>query len=557
MQYARRTAAVTTALAVVVTGLAVAAGPAAAAPGSPGVPSDPVTVFHEDFENAPDAGYRTMLDAYAAPDGSRYSANPYWVDNVAANGMVASFGNTSWYPADGTGAQNGTEAVARGTVRQLAEAIGRVNGSSDPQGNSAVSAYTQSTGAAAPGNKVMLQSGYTMPPAGTANGRFYIASMTAAAANCRDAAHPSRQDPQYALSIVEQGTGAETRLTTAPINACATAPVIPMASLANGTGEAVHAGRFASDKAFTYSGKPFAVVLRNLTSAHLGDDGSFDDIAVLDATPQLDKAFDRPAARVGETVRLTFTVTNTSELAAKDGWSFTDALPTGMAIAPSPNASVVGGTATVAAPAGATSVSVTGGLPSGAASMTVSLDVVATTAQAYTNGPANVSVAGLDIPADAELVVTDAPRAALLVRHVDEAGNELTTPTTSAGAPGDGYATQAASIPGYRLIRVDGDENGAYGTDGSTTTVTYVYAEDVAPADPIGAAPEPTPEQTPEPTPDQTPDPTTPPAQIPSPTTPGPSSTDDALSPLSPPPLTRTVPTGPGEKALPKVTVAG
>lgn len=61
--------------------------------------------------------------------------------------------------------------------------------------------------------------------------------------------------------------------------------------------------------------------------------GADDDIRVLDVTPQLDKEFSPTSVATGGVSTLTLTVTNTSDLAAKNGWSSTDSLPEGLTVA--------------------------------------------------------------------------------------------------------------------------------------------------------------------------------------------------------------------------------
>ncbi|NHA00874.1 hypothetical protein G5V59_15680 [Nocardioides sp. W3-2-3] len=134
---------------------------------------------------------------------------------------------------------------------------------------------------------------------------------------------------------------------------------------------------------------------------------SFDLPQIVDVTPSLDKAFSPttvtscPAGAAtcppSSVSTLTFTVTNTTDLQAKPDWTFTDNLPAGVRVAPTPN---VGGTCTsttgaalvrTAAP-GSTSISVTGGdLALGQASCTVTVDVVSATPGTYTNDATNVT----------------------------------------------------------------------------------------------------------------------------------------------------------------------
>ena len=152
------------------------------------------------------------------------------------------------------------------------------------------------------------------------------------------------------------------------------------------------------------------LTLFNATATGSGNDVAFDLPQIVDVTPQLDKAFSPTVITNGSTSKMTLTVTNTSDLMAKNDWFITDALPANLKIAAAPN---VGGTCVqragaayaVTAPAGGTSVSVTGGdLALGQASCTITVDVTSTVNGTYINGPANITT-NLNPPADASLEV--------------------------------------------------------------------------------------------------------------------------------------------------------
>jgi uncharacterized repeat protein (TIGR01451 family) len=460
-------------------------GAAQATPGHPGSPDAATVVFHEDFEKAPDSGPRSLLSSYVGVDGRSYTAAPYWLNPVKANGMVLSWGN-SRQATDATGADNGTEVTAFNTLRQLSEAIGKINGTKDPQTNTVVSAYTQDQGPAAAGNKIMFATKDDIKLK-DAEGRYLAFSMSAAATNGKDKAHPDRENPQLMFYVSENGV--ETPLSTTPIDPITDGRAVPVAvtTLAKGAAETVYAGQYASDKSFLYEGGEFGIVIRNITSAHLGNDGAFDDIKVLDVTPQLDKEFGQTTATTGDSVRLTFTVTNTAELANKKGWSFTDSLPAGLVVAADPDLAV-DGTADVKAEPGADAIVVTNGdLRAHDNALTISLNVTAAKPGTYTNGPANITVRkGLDSP-DKTTVVFKDPEAApanLVVRYVDEGGQQLATPGEDSGPVGREYTTSPKDIAGYELISVPTNASGRLAE--GTTEVVYVYKKKVvapAPAD--------------------------------------------------------------------------
>ena len=66
-----------------------------------------------------------------------------------------------------------------------------------------------------------------------------------------------------------------------------------------------------------------------------------------------------------------------------------------------------------------------------------------------------------------------ANKANLVVKYVDENGKDLIPAETTEGKVGDEYTTSGKVIPGYVLVRVDGEVKGKIGKEGST--VTYIY----------------------------------------------------------------------------------
>ncbi|MEU6576542.1 chaplin [Streptomyces sp. NPDC046805] len=137
-----------------------------------------------------------------------------------------------------------------------------------------------------------------------------------------------------------------------------------------------------------------------------GNDHAFDNIRILDATPQLDKAFTPATIDQGGTSTLTMTVTNTSELAAKNDFAFTDSMPAGVRVASSAKASTTCGDGTVSAAAGGSSIALSGGdLAAGQKSCTVTVDVTADKAGTYVNRPEAITTVGLNLPDPATLTV--------------------------------------------------------------------------------------------------------------------------------------------------------
>lgn len=267
------------------------AGPAQAAPGTPGFPGDPVVLYSEDFENAPN-GSRVPLGTYVGTTGESYTADPYWLSEFNCNGMVI----------DSTTPWNGTDCAATGifaetsfnTVNKLANILGQVAGSADPATNGAVSAYTDAEG---PNNAVEFQTVTSVPLPSTA-GRFVTFSVDAAVVNCkRDYGNPAAvTDPS--LHFYLKDASGELPVAATPINPCADGTAYPLAGYPN-SNNTVRAGSYVADGALLLNGGAFDVVMRNEVGAKDGNDHAFDNIRVLDVTPQLDKSFSPTTVPVG------------------------------------------------------------------------------------------------------------------------------------------------------------------------------------------------------------------------------------------------------------------
>lgn len=138
--------------------------------------------------------------------------------------------------------------------------------------------------------------------------------------------------------------------------------------------------------------------MRNGNGGTGGNDGSIDNVRLLDVTPQLDKRFTPRLTAPGTPTTLTFTITNTNELLAKPGWSFTDTLPAGLtAVSGSEASTCTNGVVNVTS--GNTVVTVSGDLQAGQVSCEVTVQVVSSIVGTYENCAGNVSdVVGLNAP---------------------------------------------------------------------------------------------------------------------------------------------------------------
>ena len=388
-----------------------------------GVPEAPTQLWTDDFEaSTPPA----QLGTYAS---NRYTAGAFWLNSANCTGVIANYSMT--FPATGfCGAA--TDVVTRNAVRRLADVLGQVRlgvvggtsntapvngstaGTAGSQANRAVTELTISGTTTA--NQAIIES--TAPVGLTASAdRYYAASIDVAEDSCSARIGGANNNSRLDVALI---TGATVNaLTAAPIVACnITGGRYTSPALTGGFGSetSVRAGRFFTDTAVRLTAAQASQVrlrVTNQVAASIGNDFAFDSLRIVDATPSLDKAFATDLTTTGTPTTLTFTITNTSELAAKNDWGFVDTLPSGLVVAP---AAAVGGTcanmtgaafAVQAAP-GASAITVAGGdLATNAASCTITVDVVANTPGTYVNGPTNVATV-LNAP-EAVTLVVEAP----------------------------------------------------------------------------------------------------------------------------------------------------
>ncbi|MFI6728120.1 chaplin [Streptomyces atratus] len=346
------------------------------APGTPGAPQAPVTVFVEDFENAGETPI--FLEDYvgAPPLDETYTADPPWLDHGQCNGIIL----------NQTGAD---QPDCPAVLKDMANALGQV-GRTNPPTNHVVAAYTNWV---PPGtDRVEFRTEQPIPIAKP--NRYITFAVDAAAVNC-DQAEPL-------LKFYLTGNGSDIPTFTAPINPCTDPNSKPYPG-----GSELRAGAFASNRAVLFNDSQLGIKMVNGQGEWYGNDHAFDNIRILDATPQLDKAFSPATMDKGGTSTLTMTVTNTSELAAKDDFGFTDSLPAGVSVAPSPNASTTCGNGTVSAAAGGSSIVLDGGdLATDEKSCTITVNVTADKAGTYVNRPEAITTVGLNLPDPATLTVT-------------------------------------------------------------------------------------------------------------------------------------------------------
>jgi uncharacterized repeat protein (TIGR01451 family) len=370
----------------------------ATVPGTPGVPQQSSVVYSEDFQNRPAATPVVRLNQYTGATGVAYTAAPEWL--TACNGWIASAAQPVASAVQVTDC--GNSQVSWNQSQRLAQAIGMYRGQTATQAR-ANYAQTAYTAAPAPGaGKVEFQTASNIPF--TATNRFINFSVDVAAINC------SSSSPQLQFSLLNSA-GAATNV-GAVINGCGSTTTFTPPALGVAPATAVQVGTYTSNGALLFTGSSVGVRMINNNGAAAGNDHTIDNIRILDVTPQLDKSFS-PATRVtGQTSNLTLTVTNTTELAAKNGWSFTDALPAGLTVAGTTTSTCPA--ATLTAPVGGSSVAVKANLSANMASCTITVPVTSTTAGTYTNGPSNITSLGLNPPANASVTFTAPPPAPAL-----------------------------------------------------------------------------------------------------------------------------------------------
>lgn len=330
-------------------------------PGSPGAPGTATEVWVESFEDGLDDGQLKKLTDYEAADDTTYKADRYWA-NGQCNGFVLD-GQTT----DATMEQNG--CTGAGEMPTWASELGGSQHSPDPT-NHALANFTSDPAPSA--QDVVARS----TPIQGANGHYLLVGLDHYGASCEAA------QPQLSLALGYQS--ADHKVGDVDVCQDPAQPVLTTWLPYRLPGDVSR----------------FQYVLKNSQAEWRGNDFAVDNLTVLDETPQLDQAFSRSEATVGETVTLTYTVTNVEGplgLGAKTDFGFRNLLPEGLIVDPDGmrTMSTTCGDGTVTQSPKGTVNFENGDLKAGETSCTVNVPVTAHEAGSYNNGAASVQETGL------------------------------------------------------------------------------------------------------------------------------------------------------------------
>lgn len=336
--------------------------------------------FFEGFENGQGLG-ATLLNDYvgAAPWGETYTADAAWLQNC--NGTIQSF------ELPDTTLPTCPNAAALEDIKGLAWSLGKfapeMDPGADPAENHALGSFTN--GDVTPGQTLVLAGvdGFDVTP-----GHYYAASFDYAAQSC------TVRGARYVVSLGPPG-GTATALHNGVINPC----LLYQQTIPDPGARPNELGRYFTNT-YQATGASLAFRITNLEESGTGNDSALDNLAVYDVSPTLEKSFSPSSGlTAGQRTRLTFTITNSEERGAKDGWTIDDALPAGLVVASDPAVNSDCASPSVDAAPGATAISAVGSLAEGSGGCEISVWVVASTAGTFSNCAANLTAgSGLILP---------------------------------------------------------------------------------------------------------------------------------------------------------------
>jgi len=379
--------------------------PAEAAAGNPGVPSDPVVVFEEGLENVTQ---QTGLTQYTGPTkwGSQtYTVDLDYQDNQArCNGWIVSYNTAVLTPSS----ERCTDVWTY--LQVIAWALGRAQGMTDPiaDDNHALVEWTRVTPQSA---GILIQSGDHVAQA--IPGHFYNVSAYFAATDTSTG--PDRPSLKFSLLVDGQPQVLATDLD-------------PYTSFLTGfnpiskDGIDVYVASLNSSSVKLSNAANLGFQLYNATATGDGNNFAFDFPQILDVTPQLDQSFVPSVVSIDATTTLRYTITNTSELGVKEGWSFSVQLPQGMQATGQSTTTCGNGSVNV----NAGLVTASGDLGEGVVSCTVNVPVSVSEHGTYSISASSVTLDGLNPPGAATLTTAELALSAAASPTVVEPNDEVT-----------------------------------------------------------------------------------------------------------------------------------
>lgn len=349
--------------------------PVSALPGSPGVTQPGTLVYSEDFSNISAATAPIPLTSYtggAAAQNEQYTADAAWLPGYGAcNGWIVR--QSTPLPVNGGNITNNDQCGRNNAInflRDMAYVMGKYQGMTDAQAaqNQILSEYTNTSNGVQPAGLQLQTTKNTIP---TIAGHYYAISGIFGETNCFS--NHARQEFSILINGVATVVGSN-------LDPCAD-PSRQVFNYGNTDYSVAKLQSGAIQVPLTGTTPTLGIRVRNLQATGTGNDVGFDLPQLVDVTPQLDKAFSPTSIFQGQNTTLTYTVTNTSDLMAKNGWHFVDTLPTGLtAVGP------LGGTCVrTAGTVSGRTVDVTGNLAQGSASCTITVTVTSNTPGVYNN----------------------------------------------------------------------------------------------------------------------------------------------------------------------------
>jgi len=373
-------------VAFVLAGVLAGVGTAQAATGVPGKPGEPKTVFEERFENTT---HPVAINDYMGPDHwgkPMYTADKDWLPvGRGCNGWVMS-------PSDANPGGPCSSRDAWEHLRAMVWVLGKAQGMSDGEADSnhAVSAITNHLDQTQEAG-LLIRSRKNAAKA--IPGRFYAVAALFAATSCET--HP-QSVPALKFSLLVNGIPRPLGMGT---GLCGSKPV-------SKNGVDVWAERLSSSAMLIEKADNLGMQVENLTATGIGNDAAFDVPQILDVTPQLDQGFQSATTQVGSVINLVYTITNTKDLKAKQGWSFSAQLPAWVKPVSAPTTTCEQGDVKT----DGSKVSARGNLADGQTSCTVTVPVEVTAQGNHTLEADSIqTIRGLDMPGSASLTSIETP----------------------------------------------------------------------------------------------------------------------------------------------------